>query len=353
MTTEQMRLQQQFGPQQMIASHPEVSEPLVSIIIPTYNCLQYLPIALRSIQKQGVAELEIVIMDDGSSDGSWDYLTLAAACDKRIRPVKLRNGGVVKARNHGLKMAKGQYIAFLDADDYWLSGKLARQLAFHRQQPEVTLSFSNYLHFNENNDYLGDCFEYWTYFSKILRKKDKREQGLQSATGYKTLGKQDMAIIFAENVIGTSCVMFNRQALGEMIYFDEALKSAEDWDFWLQAASRGPVAYTRSVDMAYLMRPNSETSKTWVRVVYMQKIMRRYLKPVMRSNPLVILQSLSGLLVCYAEHYRGAAAQKSSPAKRWLSSFKPWACHFLAWALAPSKRGFRAWLSDCKGLLPV
>ena len=93
MNREQAQIHRQFGPEAVLAVHGPVCEPQVSVVMPTYNCLEYLPIAIKSIQKQSVEHVEIIIIDDGSSDNSWRYLCLAMACDARIRAVKLANGG--------------------------------------------------------------------------------------------------------------------------------------------------------------------------------------------------------------------------------------------------------------------
>ncbi len=356
MKTTQTLLKESLEPQTQLELHPAVANPVVSIIIPTYNCLEFLPIAIRSIQKQQVAELEILILDDGSTDESWQYLNAAAQRDQRIKPIKLAGGGVAKARNHGLRQAKGDYIAFLDADDIWFEGKLAKQLAFHQQQPEVTLTFTNYLHFSDDNPDLGDCFGYWPRFNKVATSSNKAatstnvpsanistEQSSpnsQIATGYRSLEGRSASTIFAENVIGTSCVMISRQAIGEMIFFDETLKSAEDWDFWLEAASRGPIGYTSSVDMAYLMRPGSETSRVQLRLQYVQEIMQRHYKPVMKASPAALLHSISRLLTGYGEFHRSEN-----------SLLKPCGYHLFAFLLSPSWRLLKAFLADVKQLV--
>jgi glycosyltransferase involved in cell wall biosynthesis len=333
MTAAQMSLQQAFGATNVIENHPVVDNPQVSVIIPSFNCLIYLPKAIKSVQEQQVSDLEILIIDDGSSDDTWQYLKLAKHCDGRIKPIKLAGVGVARARNQGLKLAQGQYIAFLDADDYWLAGKLSRQLDFHDQQPQATLSFCNYRHVKENNADAGDCFSYWPSFAKRL--------GKYQGDVYQLLNKQGIGTIFAENVIGTSGVMLNRKALGRDVYFDETLLSAEDWDFWLRAALRGPIGFTTSIDMAYFMRPGSETSRVKLRLKYMQVIMWRYVKPVLQRSPAALLQSVSRLLVGYAEYYR---CDRNHP-------LKPCVCHFLAFLLSPSRRLFKAMLADLRYFL--
>ncbi|MBR3204316.1 glycosyltransferase family 2 protein [Candidatus Saccharibacteria bacterium] len=92
--------------------------PLISIIIPVYNVKDYLPACLDSIKNQTYKNLEIVIVDDGSTDGSFNFLRAYKSLDKRARIIKKKNGGLSSARNVGLEHAKGKYFFFLDADDY-------------------------------------------------------------------------------------------------------------------------------------------------------------------------------------------------------------------------------------------
>lgn len=331
------QLQLHFGSGSTIGSHHAVASPLVSVIIPTYNCLPYLPKAIRSVQQQTVESLEIIVLDDGSSDETWYYLRLASKCDRRIRPVRLKNGGVANARNHGLELAKGQYVAFLDADDYWYEHKLGSQLAFHQNHPMAVMSFCNYLHITPQNEDLGDCFGYYPGFARLLSNDITQ---YDSTSGYRLLPRHGLAVLYGENVVGTSSVMINRQAIGEPVWFDQTLKSAEDWDYWLNLAKRGAVGFTTRVDMAYLMRPGSETSKVGLRLQYMGEIIRRYLPDVLRTKPSAVMVSISQLLIGYAEYYRKD--------KRGLRAF---ACHFGALVLRPSRRLLRSFLADCKNLV--
>jgi glycosyltransferase involved in cell wall biosynthesis len=329
----QILMQQLCGRRAMLETHKAVDKPLVSVIIPTYNCLAFLPLAIKSVQKQQISDLEIIVLDDGSTDLTWYYLQLAAQCEQRIRPVKLDGVGVARARNHGIEIARGQYIAFLDADDYWFARKLATQLAFHQSQPKSTLSFCNYMHFKNEHENLGDCFGYWPGFARILDKQSQTD-------GYRLLQANGTGTIYAENIIGTSCVMINRQAMGSDLYFDENLSSAEDWDFWIKASLRGPIGFTTSIDMAYLMRPGSETSQQQLRLQSMYTIMKRHFKPVLLSSPGALFTSFSRLLTGYAEHHREQKYQ-----------LKACGFHVVAFIFYPSRRSLVAMLADIKSLL--
>lgn len=101
--------------------------PLVSVITPVYDAVTFLGDALSSVQSQSVSDWEHILVDDGSTDGSLELIARAAAADPRIRLLRSPGrGGPAKARNLGLQAARGDYLAFLDADDLWLQEKLHR-----------------------------------------------------------------------------------------------------------------------------------------------------------------------------------------------------------------------------------
>lgn len=117
-------------------SHRTVSSPendnreiVVSVIIPAYNAVRWLEIAVASACGQSLREIEILVVDDGSTDGTGELVRRLAAADARIRLVARENGGVGAARNSGIRAARGKYIAPLDADDVWHPFKLERQVA--------------------------------------------------------------------------------------------------------------------------------------------------------------------------------------------------------------------------------
>jgi glycosyltransferase involved in cell wall biosynthesis len=111
--------------------------PLVSCIIPVYNGERFLAEAVESILAQTYQNLEIIIVDDGSTDGT---ASVAASFGDRVRYVRQKNSGPAAARNRGLQEARGEFIGFLDADDLWAENKLQRQLAHFRARPELAYS---------------------------------------------------------------------------------------------------------------------------------------------------------------------------------------------------------------------
>lgn len=118
---------------------------MVSIITPTYNAERTIAMCIESVQGQTYADWELLITDDCSQDGTVDIVRKYALSDSRIRLFCLEsNGGAGMARNNSIREARGRYIAFLDADDRWLSTKLERQLSFMRQNG-VAVCYSSYV----------------------------------------------------------------------------------------------------------------------------------------------------------------------------------------------------------------
>ena len=114
------------------------NKPLVSVIIPAYNCERYLAQAVKSVLAQTYRPIEIIVVDDGSTDGSAD---IAKRFELAVRYYFQPHSGIGAARNHGIHLAQGNYFAFLDADDLWVKDKLARQMKAFKDDPELDMVF--------------------------------------------------------------------------------------------------------------------------------------------------------------------------------------------------------------------
>lgn len=292
----------------------------VSVVIPTHNCLEYLPKAIESILNQEVENIEILVIDDNSDDGTFEWLKQQQETTSELRAYRLRGVGSARARNFALKRVHGEFIAFLDADDYWHPGKLQKQLDFHRKNPRVVMSFTNYHHTTPENTDLGDCFGFWPHFNRVAIKDDQFHT-LPSAAER----------IFSENVIGTSCVMVKTKVQRAVGGFDHKLKSAEDWDLWMRFCKFGKVGYCNDELMEYLVRPGSKTSNRLRRLDHMKIIMNRYERYVKRLNVWSVMQARGRLETGYAEYY--------AEEHRYLRAFWHQSKAFL---LNPSKRNLKA-----------
>jgi glycosyltransferase involved in cell wall biosynthesis len=113
-----------------------VSTPIVSVIIPAYNAERYLDQALDSVMRQTCQDFECIVVDDGSTDSTPEIL----ARRERVRVIRQPNQGAGAARNTGMHAARGEFLTFLDADNWWYPDRLKVQLDFHRQRPDLDFS---------------------------------------------------------------------------------------------------------------------------------------------------------------------------------------------------------------------
>ena len=216
-----------------------IVRPTVSVVIPTYNRARLLARALDSVLHQTWADFEMLIVDDGSTDGT--AAVVAARADARVRYLRQpANGGVSAARNRGLREARGEFIAFLDSDDEWFPAKLERQLARFRDLPDtVGLLYGGV----ENEDEHG-----------------RRRIKTPAARG--DLHRD----LLVNNVIhGTSGVMIRRNVVATVGFFDEGIPAIEDYDYWVRVARFFEVEYVAEPLIRYHEPANPDRKSLNVR----------------------------------------------------------------------------------------
>ena len=187
----------------------------VTIIIPTYKRLHYLSQAIESVVRQTYKNWTCLIINDYPPDGKAIAFLLEEINDPRFILVNLeRSQGGNAARNTGIKIAKGDIIAFLDDDDLWLPNKLEKNLERHQQNPEAGLIYSG----------VKQCWD---------------EETLPSKTTEVTLPDREIAKVMSQGIFcphSTSAVTVRRQCFEQCGMFDENLISFQDWDMWFRIA---------------------------------------------------------------------------------------------------------------------
>lgn len=229
------------------------SNPLVSVVIPTYNRAHYLPECLRSVQQQTYQNLEVLVVDDGSTDGTRELMAGICREDGRIKYITQPNGGVSAARNTGLRAAQGDFIALLDSDDAWLPWKIQAQLtAFAALPPEVGMIWTDMTAIGPRGEVLH---------SRFLKKM----YGAYAALGERTLFSQSRAVTLTDgtgrevemdvpfgdiytpmlfgNLVHTSTTLIRRNRADAVGLFDEKLRCGEDYVFHLTTCRLGQVAF--------------------------------------------------------------------------------------------------------------
>jgi hypothetical protein len=313
--------------------------PKISVIIPTRDTLQYLPKAIDSVGSD--PDLEIVIIDDGSTDGTAAWLAAAAAGDPRLVVLTGPGGSSSRARNFGIAAARAPLIAFLDSDDWWTPGKLESQCLLHRTHPQIGFSFTDYRHVTPAGEDRGGSFAYWPRFHA--------RHGRRTAPFL--LGGDALAQLYAENVVGTSTVIARTDLLRRLGGFDETMPSAEDWELWLRLAAQAPVGCHSGQLATYLMhRPGNKTCRMDRRITAMRLIAVRYYAQACAQDRSATSILKARILVASAEladvqgrSFRSAALQAGAfvchPTRRAARDL-------LAALLRPVRAAVHHWRSD-------
>ena len=201
-------------------------KPLVSAIIPNYNYSRYICEAVESALNQTYKNVEVIVVDDGSSD---DSLKVLSGYGDRIKVISQKNAGVAMARNNGVEVSTGEYVAFLDADDVWLPDKVEKQVDRFLAEPALGLVHVGVQDISaEGNDL------------------DVHTDGMQGKVSHELL-------LFDRPVIlgGGSGIMVPRNVFDEVGGFDTRLSTSADWDLFYQISSRYEVGFVSDVLLRY------------------------------------------------------------------------------------------------------
>jgi glycosyltransferase involved in cell wall biosynthesis len=187
--------------------------PLISVIIPTYNRGWIIKEAIDSVLAQEYINYELIVVDDGSTDDTHDILN---SYQKNFLVLRQNNKGVSAARNRGFAAASGRFIAFLDSDDTWLPQKLSRQVDFFQSNPDALICQTEEIWIRNN-----------------VRVNPKKRH------------KKPSGMIFEPSLslclVSPSAVMIKKNLFEEVGIFDETLPACEDYDLWLRVSCRHPV----------------------------------------------------------------------------------------------------------------
>lgn len=234
-------------PYQSDRAKVEVSQaetsPQVSIVIPAYKVAPYIADTLASVFEQTLTDYEVIVVNDGSPD-TEEFEKAIALYRDRVRYLKQENQGASVARNSGIQAARGEFVAFLDADDLWLPNYLEMQMKFIRER-QADLVCADALMFGDAET------EGCSYMTLLMNEA--------VAVGDVNL----LQLIDASRCLITSGIVARREPLLEIGLFDPALRTGQDFDMWLRLALKGArLSYRRQPLLKYRCRPDGLTGDT-------------------------------------------------------------------------------------------
>ncbi len=213
--------------------------PKVTVIIPSYNCEAYIAETIDSILNQTFSDIELIVVDDGSTDRTCE---IVESYGEPVRLIRQTNARVCAARNRGIREAKGEFICLMDHDDYWYPEKLARQIEEFERHPEAGAVFSTFIRWYRDGsgnfpppesferasipDDTDPDFTGWIYHQFLL----------------------DCWML-------TSSAMFRREVFDKCGMFDEALPYSEDWELWIRISRQYPMAKLNRPYTLYRQHP--------------------------------------------------------------------------------------------------
>ncbi len=215
--------------------------PLVSVIIPCFNCEKFIIDALDSIFFQNYENIEVVIVDDGSTDQSCSIIK---NYPKTLNLLHQNNQGPAAARNTGVKHSKGSLIAFLDADDVWLPKKLKVQVDLILKNKDIDIIFGTFGRIDTKTNY------------KSLIQSHQYNNLTTQDTSYPEWIYHKMLL---DSCIHIITALINRSLFEELNGFDVQLKTGEDYDFWLRATQKTKVIKLNKAVSLYRENPESTT----------------------------------------------------------------------------------------------
>jgi glycosyltransferase involved in cell wall biosynthesis len=241
------------------------SEPLVSVILPTYNRAPLLRRSIQSVLSQTYSNLELLVVDDCSSDSTQSVVQ--SFRDKRIHFLKheKKQGGAI-ARNTGIKAAKGAYIAFQDSDDEWLPRKLEKQMkAFEIGQPNLGVVFSNYWRINRHRKFYG-----LYNVADLLKLTPEKIHD----------------VLLEENFVGTPMAVV-RKVCFEKVGLFEALPRLQEWDLWIRISQHYSFCHINEPLVNVYVQPDSISHDITALIEAREYLLNKYFEEISKKPRLL------------------------------------------------------------------
>ena len=280
---------------------------LVSVVTATYNMGQHVGTAVQSVLDQTYDCLEIHVIDDGSTDNT-EKIIKKFTPDPRVHYHYQDNRGQAAAKNRGIREAKGEYVAFLDADDMWLPKKLEKQLPLFAKSSKIGVVYSDELYMDENNE--------------VLPEKSKKRYYSGNIT----------ESLFLDNFVNFNSTVVKKECFDRVGVFDESLRMSIDWDLWLRISTKYHFAYLDEPTFQYRRWAGQMSRNFDVRYECILTVMNKFLRD---HRDLLSKKTLrKGWAITYFERgwkFREYQNKKMDAFRYFLKSLKEYPAFLPAW----------------------
>lgn len=226
--------------------------PLVSVVTASYNMGKYVGLAVESVLAQNYPAIEVIVIDDGSTDDTPEVLSKYRE-DSRVKLIRQENAGQTVAKNRGVQVAQGEYIAFCDADNLWLPNKLSRQIKFFNDQNDIAVVY-------------GDISLIDADGNPLPTTQAKRYSG-------KITGR-----LLVDNFVTFNTALVSRRVLEDVGGFDESLRMGIDYDLWLRISVNHRFHYLAEPLVLYRIWGGQMSNKQEERFINCFKLLDNFLK---------------------------------------------------------------------------
>ncbi|MCA9032230.1 MAG: glycosyltransferase [Planctomycetaceae bacterium] len=259
------------------------SQPLVSVIVPTYNRAAYIAEAVESALGQTYPHVEVVIVDDGSVDNTSEILAQLSQRDSRVRCFRQENAGVSAARNKAIQKAQGDFIAFLDSDDVWHPWKIELQLSLFALKPELGMVWTDMDAMRPNGEvfhknYLKKMYSAYKRVSDETLFSESFEIAIETEGDSRTVTARTGNIypqMFHGNLVHTSTVLLRKAWADEVGLFDTTMRRAgEDYKFHLATCRQGTVGFLNVASILYRIGMEDQITSGANRLYFAESYLR-------------------------------------------------------------------------------
>jgi|GEM_PF-1135942 len=267
---------------------------MVSVILPTHNRAHYIPYAIQSVLNQTYKDIELIVINDGSTDETEEVIKPYL---RDINYIHQENSGSGKARNEGIKAAKGEYIAFIDDDDIWLPWKLELQMEIFNKHKEIGIICTNFSIFNDKEERPSGIKEYFGLFKR-------------TNLDFDTIFKQNKRIFFNDkefnfywgdifptiiqgSLIHQVSILTKKNIVEEIGFYNESLSDNEDYDVCLKIGEKYEIGYVDIDTVKVRLSPKTRSNDESTRIKFWENNLQIVTQAINRSSKKEILDKNS------------------------------------------------------------